>query len=149
MVPRCDPALMMVWHIESQAPMKLSGPDEAAPFDFVPTDAQLLPVLEAGGLVIHYDPASLSNVQTEQLQDFLDLAATATPNVVLAATPGLDAPIIATAWTHHFTLNELGDDFIDDLANFVLDRDESFYQRFVLERNPETIDLRTVTINAE
>jgi hypothetical protein len=125
------------------------GPDEAAPFDFVPSDAQLLPVLEAGGLVIHYDPASLSDLQTEQLQDFLDLAATATPNVVLTADTGLAAPIIATAWTHHFTLDELDDDFIDDLAKFVLDRDESFYQRFVLERNPETIDLRTVTINAE
>ncbi len=125
------------------------GANEAPPFDFVPSDAQLLPVLEAGGLVIHYDPAILSDVQTEQLRDFLDLASTATPNIVLTANPNLDAPIVATAWAHHFTLDEIDDDFTEDLAKFVLDRDESFYQRFVLERDPETIDLRSVQLNTE
>ncbi len=125
------------------------GPDEEPPFDFQPTDAQLLPVLEAGGLAIHYDPDALDENQVEQLRDFADLARTATPNLVLTANPNLETPIAATAWTHLLSLDELGENFIDELARFVLDQEDSFYRRFVLERAPATIDLGGATLNSE
>lgn len=129
-------------------PPGIYGPDEPAPFDFVPADRQLLPVLEAGGIVIHYDPARLTDAAVASLRArFETWRSAGADRLVLVANPAIDAPIVATAWAHLFSIEEPDEDedFIGELDAFLLADEERYYGRFVLETNPQTVDLAAAT----
>ena len=124
-------------------PAGIYGPAEDAPRDFIPTAAELLPVLEAGGIVIHYRFDLVPEAGRLALRDLIDR--TGARNIVLMVNPTIDTPIVAAAWGHLFALTALGDDFIDQLELFIAGEDEGFYRRFVLETEPVTRDLGTTT----
>ena len=120
-------------------PAGIYGPEQDPPFDFIPAAAELLPVLEAGGIVIHYRSDLVPNAGRLALRDLIDR--TVALNIVLTINPSIDAPIVAAAWGHLFALTELGDDFIDQIERFIADEDQGFYNRFVLESDSVTRDL--------
>lgn len=123
-------------------PPGIYGPAEGAPRDFIPTAAELLPVLEAGGIVIHYRGDLVSEAQLQTLRRIVeDLARLRATNIVLTMNPAIESPVVAAAWGHLFSFEELYEDFDQDLLLFVAGEDERFYGRFVLESDPVTRDL--------
>jgi hypothetical protein len=137
-----NPATSGPQNIEG-VPSGIYGPDEEAPFDFIPASADLLPVLEAGGIAIHYRSDLVPEAGQLALRDLF--ARTLALNIVLTVNPTIETPIVAAAWGHLFALTELDDDFIDQLERFIAGEDEGFYRRFVLETDPVTRDLGTTT----
>ena len=123
-------------------PPGIYGPEEEAPFNFIPAAADLLPVLEAGGIVIHYRADLVPDGGLLALRNLLDRIGAR--NILLTANRSIDDPVVATAWGHLFPLAALEEDFIEQLELF-LGEDEGFYQRFLLETDPVTRDLGLAT----
>ncbi len=127
-------------------PAGVYGPDEPAPFDFTPPAAQLLPVLEAGGIVIHYRPDLLPEPDLELLR--ANIRALGNLNVILTPNRTIDTPIAATAWTHILAISDFEDDFIERLGIFIAGEETGFYLRFVLEQDPQVLDLESPRLEA-
>ena len=127
-------------------PAGVYGPDEPAPLNFTPTAAQLLPVLEAGGIVIQYRPDLLPEPDLELLR--ANIRALGNLNVILAPNPTIDTAIAATAWTHILAISDLEDNFIERLGIFIAGEETGFYLRFVLEQDPQVLDLESPRLEA-
>ena len=133
-------------HDAAGVPAGVYGPDEPAPFDFTPTATQLLSVLEAGGIVIHYRPDLLPEPALELLR--ANIRALGNLNVILAPNRTIDTAIAATAWTHILAISDLEDDFIERLGIFIAGEETGFYLRFVLESDPQVLDLESPRLEA-
>ena len=127
-------------------PAGVYGPDEPTPFDFTPTAPQLLSVLEAGGIVIHYHPDLLPEPDLELLR--ANVRALGNLNVILTPNPTIDTAIAATAWTHILAISDLEDDFIERVGIFIAGEETGFYLRFVLEQDPQVLDLESPRLEA-
>ena len=106
-------------------PAGIYGPTENAPLDFIPTAAELLPVLEAGGIVIHYRANLVPEDARNDLRDLVNRAVAF--NIVLTVNPTIETPII------------------DQLERFIADEDDGYHRRFVLESDPVIRDLNRTT----
>ena len=119
------------------APPGIYAPDaEDEAFREVPPFAELLPILEQGGIVIYYDPDRLSDTDVEALQNIfvqsrreagLDLL------TLVALDDSLPAAIVATAWRHAMEIDVLDEDALDLLTEFIQPDPVGLYERFLLE----------------
>ena len=92
------------------------GADEPAPFNEIPDPAQMLPLLESGGVVVYYDP---DHPITAELLLWLRTLANVRLNLSAVPLEGLaalhdGAPIAAAAWRTLLPLLPPSDDDDDD-----------------------------------
>lgn len=109
-----------------------SGPHHAtgvAPgiYDTPPDPADLLPLLEQGGIVIYYRPDRLDAAGIEELRANVQALLDLDLNVVLTVHDSLSAPIVATAWRHSLAVDSVTD---KNLVLFVQPAPDGFYGRF-------------------
>ena len=122
------------------------GPDaEDEAFRQAPPFAELLPILEQGGIVVYYDPGRLSESDSVQLQSFVgqirgDIVVEDSPNerdldlvALVELDESLPAAIVATSWRHILSLDVLDEDGLTLLAEFVSPDPLGLYARFVLD----------------
>ena len=117
----------------------LYAADQAEPFNETPAFAALLPLLEAGGIVVYYDPAVLSENDVGLLQITVDRQRNVQPLIALVALSGLAGrenlgPVVATAWRHLEALPDLSAESQQDLVRFWTPAPGGLYERTVLDR---------------
>ena len=107
-----------------------------------PSFAQLLPILEQGGVVVYYDPARLSAADAETLRGFVQVRSNSGWDLLtlVELDASLPSPIVATAWRHALSLETLDEDALELLTVFVDPDPDGLYQRFVLEQAPPAVD---------
>jgi len=117
------------------------GPEaDDAAFQKAPSFAELLPILEQGGVVIYYDPGRLPAADAQQLRDvFVSQSRDAglTLLTLVALDDTLPAAIVATAWRHALEIDLLDEAAQDLLREFHTPSPVGLYQRFVL--NPPSV----------
>ena len=107
-----------------------------------PSFAQLLPILEQGGVVVYYDPARLPQADAEALRGFVQVRSNSGWDLLtlVALDDSLPSPIVATAWRHALSIETLDEDALELLTIFVDPDPGGLYQRFVLEPTPPAVD---------
>lgn len=116
-----------------------SGPHHAtgvAPgiYDTPQDPADLLPLLEQGGIVIYYRPDRLDAAGIEELRNNVQALLDLDRNVILTVHDSLSAPIVATAWRHSLAVDSISD---KNLALFVQpDAVGGFYGRYAFAPAP-------------
>ena len=107
-----------------------------------PSFAQLLPILEQGGVVVYYDPARLPQADAETLRGFVQVRSNSGWDLLtlVALDDSLPSPIVATAWRHALSIETLDEDALELLTVFVDPDPGGLYQRFVLEPTPPAVD---------
>ena len=112
-------------------------PGQAPPF------AQLLPLLERGGIVVYYDPSRVPAADVEELRGFVEVRNNGgwdLLTLVPLEDSRLPSPIVATAWRHALRIDTLDDDARELLIIFVDPDPAGLYGRFILETAPPVID---------
>ena len=126
---------------QSAAP-GIYGPDEEdEAFREAPPFAELLPILEQGGIVIYYDPDRLSEIDVGALKRaFVEPARAAglTLLSLVALDDSLPAAIVATAWRHALEIEVLDEAGQGLLGDFIAPAPTGLYLRFVLDPRPAT-----------
>jgi hypothetical protein len=108
-----------------------------------PSFAQLLPILERGGIVVYYDPSRLPAADAEELRGFVEVRNNGgwdLLTLVALEDSRLPSPIVATAWRHALAIETLDDDARELLVVFVDPDPAGLYRRFILETGPPAID---------
>ena len=108
-----------------------------------PSFAQLLPILERGGIVVYYDPSRLPAADAEELRGFVEVRNNGgwdLLTLVALEDSRLPSPIVATAWRHSLSIETLDDDARELLVVFVDPDPAGLYGRFILETAPPAID---------
>ena len=134
-------------HHDEMPAVGVYGADEDAPFNQIPEPVRMLPLLESGGVVVYYDPAS---AVADDLLTWLRLLAGNRPYLAALPIAGLtemhDAPIVAAAWR---TLLPIAGPSADDEADeedgqpawraqlevFLSSGESGYYERYVLDRD--------------
>lgn len=130
---------------EQGATPGIYGPgEEDEAFQQPPPFAELLPILERGGIVIYYDPGRVSDIDLGALKrSFVEPARAA--GLTLLSLVALDlappdgspiAPIVATAWRHTLEIEVLDEAAQDLLRDFITPAPAGLYLRFVLDPRP-------------
>ena len=140
-------------HDAAGVPPGLYAADQADPFNATPAFAELLPLLEAGGVVVYYDPAALPKAEVALLQNLVARLRSGQPLVSLVALPGIadregSGPVVATAWRHVEALPDLSEDSQQDLKRFWAPAPIGLYERAVLDRSHRDALLRAPTASA-
>ena len=132
-------------HHDEMPPVGVYGADEEAPFNEIPDPVSMLPLLESGGVVVYYDPASEI---AADLLTWLRLLAGNRPYLAAVPIGNLgelhDAPIVAAAWR---TLLPIAGPSADEeteegelpawraqLEVFLSSGEAGYYERYVLDR---------------
>lgn len=117
--------------------------------DFIPQPAQMLPLLERGGIVIYYDPEFYSDDEDtsdllgamKSLRQFRErLAVIPIANL---ADDHAGATIVAAAWRTLLPINQWDADGNEQLSAFLQNAPDGYYDRYRLERSDSTISAGT------
>ena len=127
---------------EVGAEAKVWLPDE----DDIPTPAQMLPLLERGGIVIYYDPDVYEDAEDpsgllgamRSLRQFRERLA-AVPIDGLAAGRDDGATIVAVAWRTMLALGLWDAEGDTQLSGFMQNAPEGYYDRYRLERDGASV----------
>ena len=114
--------------------------------EVVPAPAEMLPLLERGGIVIYYDPdehqtgeaANDLLTSIESQRSFADRLA-AVPIEGLAGSRDDGATIVAAAWRTHLAIPAWDADGQDQLRAFLLLAPDGYYNRFILDRGDSSV----------
>ena len=140
----------------SSPPTSGPQPAESPPVDvylpddeFIPDPAQMLPLLERGGIVIYYDPDSYTNADDPSglLGAMLSLRQFRERLAVVPITGLADqhqgATIVAVAWRTLLPIAQWDADGNEQLTAFLQNAPEGYYDRYRLERGDSTISAGT------
>ena len=138
----------------TSGPQPIQSPDADVylPDDeFIPEPAQMLPLLERGGVVIYYDPEFYSDAEDpsdllgamQSLRQFRERLAVVPIEGLADDHDG--ATIVAAAWRHLLPINDWDADGNDQLTAFLQNAPEGYYDRYRLERGDSTISAGTST----
>lgn len=126
-----------------------SGPQPAEPVaadvylpddDLIPQPAEMLPLLERGGIVIFYDPNTYADAENpsgllgamQSLRQFRERLAVVPLDGLPTAFDG--ATIVAAAWRTLLPISEWNAEGNDQLTAFLQNAPEGYYDRYRLER---------------
>ncbi len=138
----------------TSGPQPIEAPDADVylPDDeFIPDPADMLPLLERGGVVIYYDPEFYSDAEDpsdllgamQSLRQFRERLAVVPIEGLADDHDG--ATIVAAAWRHLLPINDWDADGNDQLTAFLQNAPEGYYDRYRLERGDSTISAGTST----
>ncbi len=107
-----------------------------------PSFAELLPILEQGGVVVYYDPARLPAADAETLRGFVEVRSNSGWDLLtlVELDASLPSPVVATAWRHALWIETLDEDALELLTIFVDPDPGGLYGRFVLEPAAPALD---------
>ena len=115
----------------------------------IPDPAEMLPLLERGGIVIYYDPASYTDADDpsgllgamQSLRQFRERLAVV-PIEGLADAHG-GATIVVAAWRTLLPIAEWDAEGNDQLTAFLQNAPDGYYDRYRLERGDSTLSAGT------
>ncbi len=134
-------------HHDEMPAVGVYGADEDAPFNQIPDPVRMLPLLESGGVVVYYDPAS---AVADDLLAWLRLLAGNRPYLAALPIAGLTemhdgAPIVAAAWRTLLPIEPPAEDeeaeedgqpaWRAQLEVFLSSGEAGYYERYVLDRD--------------
>ncbi|MDE2744930.1 MAG: DUF3105 domain-containing protein [Chloroflexota bacterium] len=140
----------------SSPPTSGPQPAESPPADvylpddeFIPDPAEMLPLLERGGIVIYYDPDSYSSAEDPSgllgamvsLRQFRERLAVVPIEGLADQHQG--ATIVAVAWKTLLPIAQWDADGNEQLTAFLQNAPEGYYDRYRLERDSSAISAGT------
>ncbi len=119
--------------------------------EFIPQPAEMLPLLERGGVVIYYDPEYYSDDEDpsdllgamQSLRQFRERLAVVPLEGLADQHNG--ATIVAAAWRTLLPINQWDADGNEQLTEFMQNAPEGYYDRYRLERGDPAVSAGTST----
>ena len=113
--------------------------------EFIPDPAQMLPLLERGGVVIYYDPAVYTDAEDpsgllgamQSLRQFRERLAVVPINGLADQHDG--ATIVVAAWRTLLPITQWDAEGNDQLTAFLQNAPEGYYDRYRLERGDPAV----------
>ena len=132
----------------TSGPQQAEGPDADVylPDDeFIPQPAEMLPLLERGGIVIYYDPDSYTDAEDtsgllgamQSLRQFRERLAVVPIEGLAAEQDG--ATIVVAAWRTLLRVNQWDADGNEQISAFLQNAPDGYYDRYRLERGDTTV----------
>ena len=117
--------------------------------EFIPQPAEMLPLLERGGVVIYYDPGVYADADNpsgllgamQSLRQFRERLAVVPIDGLADAHDG--ATIVVAAWRSLLRIAQWDADGNDQLTAFMQNAPDGYYDRYRLERGDTTVSAGT------